>query len=208
MKPRLFTLPASLFALFSCSMISPSQATVITFDDLPLNTGNASFITNTYQGLVWSNFAAQNTILYTSTSTTSGYYYGLVSPSNEAFNAFGNPAEIDATSTNFNFLSAYLTGAWRSNLNIEVRGFSGGNLLYDQTVVASATNPTLFTFNYLNIDRLTFDSFGGQYAGFGSSGNNFVMDNFSFEFVPEPSSFLLAAFGALMLWPLLKRKRA
>ena len=34
------------------------------------------------------------------------------------------------------------------------------------------------------------------------------MDNFSFEFVPEPSSLLLATAGALLLWPLLKRKRA
>jgi hypothetical protein len=34
------------------------------------------------------------------------------------------------------------------------------------------------------------------------------MDNFTFEFVPEPSSLLLTVAGALLLWPLLKRKRA
>jgi hypothetical protein len=33
------------------------------------------------------------------------------------------------------------------------------------------------------------------------------MDNFTFEFVPEPSSLLLATAGALLLCPLLKRKR-
>ncbi len=33
------------------------------------------------------------------------------------------------------------------------------------------------------------------------------MDNFTYELVPEPSSLLLAAAGALLLWPLLKRKR-
>jgi hypothetical protein len=32
------------------------------------------------------------------------------------------------------------------------------------------------------------------------------MDNLTIEFVPEPSALLLAA-GALLLWPLLKRKR-
>src|SRR5260221_13569032 len=89
--------------------------------------------------------------------------------SNVAVNDFGAPAEIDSLGTNFNFLSAYLTGAWNNNLNIEVQGFSGTNLLYDTTVVASATSPTLFTFNYLDIDRLTFNSFGGQKnAGFPS----------------------------------------
>jgi hypothetical protein len=33
------------------------------------------------------------------------------------------------------------------------------------------------------------------------------MDNFTFDLVPEPSAFLLAGFGALMLCPLLKRRR-
>jgi hypothetical protein len=96
---------------------------------------------------------------------------------------------------------------WRSNLNIEVQGFSGTNLLYDQTVVASATNPTLFTFNYLDIDSLTFNSFGGQNAGFPlGSGGQFAMDNLSFGFVPEPSTVLLTAVGALTLYAFLKRK--
>ena len=81
-------------------------------------------------------------------------------------------------------------------------------MIYDQTVVAAATNPTLFAFNYLNIDRLYFNSFGGQSAGFSSSpGENFAMDNFNFEFVPEPSAFLLTAAGALMLWSVVERKR-
>lgn len=117
------------------------------------------------------------------------------------------PSEIDSPGTNFNFLSAYLTGELNNNLNIEVQGLNDTNLLFDETVVASATNPTLFVFNFLNINRLVFNSSGGQPA-FGTYGvPNFVMDNFTFEFVPEPSTLLLAVLGALMLGPLLKRKR-
>lgn len=189
-------------------MISPCRATVVTFDDLPVNTDTTSFIPGNYQGLIWSNLAVENAILSTNILGVTGYHYGMVSASNVTFNAFGNPVEIDSTGTNFNFLSTYLTGAWRSNLSIEVQGFSGATMLYGTTVVASATAPTLFAFNYLNIDRLTIDPFGGQYAGFGGYGNEFVMDNFTFEFVPEPSTMLLAALGALTLWPLLKRRRA
>ena len=139
---------------------------------------------------------------------TNGYYYGMVSAPNVAFNDWGGPAEIDSPGTNFNFLSAYLTGAWNDNLNIEVQGFNGTNLLYDQTVVASATNPTLFAFNYLDIDSLTFNSFGGQKdpAFPPGGGAQFAMDNMSFEFVPEPSTVLLAALGALALYAFLKRK--
>jgi hypothetical protein len=149
-----------------------------------------------------------NGILYGDLHGLDGTYYAVVSASNVVFNAVGNPTEIDSPSTNFNFLSAYLTGAWNSNLNIEVQGFNGPTMLYDTTVVASATSPTLFAFNYLNIDRLYFNSFGGQSAGFPyGGGSNFEMDNFTFDFVPEPSSFLLTAAGALMLWPVVKRRR-
>ena len=161
---------------------------------------------------MWSNFLALNGVLFPTvlSHSTNGFYYGVVSGSNIAVNGgAGGPAEIDSTGTNFDFLSAYLTGEWYSNLNIEVQGFRGGTLVYDQPVLASATNSTLFTFNYLNIDRLTFNSFGGQTAGFpgGGGGEEFVMDNFTFDLVPEPSTLLLAGFGALALCPFLKRRR-
>ena len=135
------------------------------------------------------------------------FYYGMVSASNAIYIGGYGPAEID-TFTNLNFLSAYLTGAWRSNLNVQVQGFRGGSLLYDTIVVASATNPTLFTFNYLDIDRLSFNTSGGEAAFEHDGGAIVVLDNLSFEFVPEPSSFLLTTVAALMLWPLLRRKRA
>ena len=198
----------AFLALFAFSLIPCCLATVITFDDIPKNTGTASFLQSSYQGLTWSNFGIVNAILYSDLHGSNGTLYGMVSASNVAFNAVGNPAEIVSPGTNFNFLSAYLTGAWNSNLNIEVQGFLEGNLLYNQTVVVSATNPTLFVFNYLNIDRLNFTSFGGQDAGFPyGGGTNFEMDNFTFEFVPEPSVFLLTAAGVLLLWPILKRRR-
>ncbi len=83
-------------------------------------------------------------------------------------------------------------------------------MLYDTTVVASATAPTWFTFNYLNIDSLTFTPSGGENAGFPpprAGGEQFAMDNMTIEFVPEPSSLLLATAGALPLCSLLKRRR-
>jgi hypothetical protein len=208
MKPRMFVPPLVLFAGLLFSGVFSATGTVVTFDDLSPHL-SGSFITNVYEGLVWSNFGAVNAVLDGSINGLSGYYYGMVSASNVAYNGFGLPAEIDSPVTNFNFLSAYLTGAWNSNLNIEIQGFRGGALLYDQTALVGATNPMLFTFNYLNIDRLYFNSFGGQNAGFPSgSGTHFVMDDLTFEFVPEPSSLLLTAGGVLTLWAFLKRKRA
>lgn len=209
MTARLLLLSVLFFVLFTLSRISPCWATVVTFDDLS-ETATGSFLANGYQGLVWSKFHCFNAILATNSPNVgvSGYYYGMVSTSNVVYNSFADTAEIDSPGTNFNFLSAYLTGAWNSNLNTEVQGFRGVNLLYDTTVVAGATSPTLFTFDYADIDRLTFSSFGGQDAGLGNGGTHFVMDNLAFEFIPEPSSFLLTAAGALTLWTVVRRTRA
>jgi len=203
----LFLTLAVFFGLLVFSAISAYCATIITFDDLH-ETASGSFIANGYQGLSWSNFAAKNAILLTDTFGVSGYYYGMVSPSNVAYGAFSGGAEIDSA-TNLDFLSAYFTGAWNSNLNIEVQGYRGRtNLIYDETLVVSATNATLFTFDYLDIDRLTFTPSGGQNAGFFLAGGvNFVMDNFMFEFIPEPSTFLLAALAAVSLAAVLRRQR-
>jgi hypothetical protein len=78
--------------------------------------------------------------------------------------------------------------------------------MYDQTVVLAGTAATQVVFSYMDIDRLDFISSGGNPV-LGVDSPIFTLDNLSFEFIPEPSSLLLATFGALVLWPLLKRKR-
>ena len=212
-KIRPSFLCAFLLMLMVFRLSLPCAAAVVTFDDLVVpRPADGINLTNAYQGLIWSNFSVLNAVAFTGLLGSNGYYNGMVSVSNVAVNAFGAPAEVDALGTNFNFESVYLTGAFNSNLNIEVLGFRSGSLVYSQLVVASATSATLFTFDYQNIDRLTFDAFGGEDAGFpvsqGAGDSHFAMDNFTFEFVPEPSSLLLATAGALLLCPFLKRKRA
>jgi len=206
MKTKSLALQLACSIVFTLSAITALSQTVITFDDLPSSLGGAP-IPTTYQALTWSNFFVVNAVLDSNFfGYVTGANYGMVSASNVAFNGGGSPAEIDSSVTNFNFLSAYLTGAWNSNLNIEVEGFNGAQKIYDTIVVASATNATLFTFDYFNIDRLYFDSYGGQVAFGPSPEYNFVMDNFMFEFIPEPSSLLLTCVGAVSLLAFLRRK--
>ena len=219
MKAKLFLL---LIIFFTLHPFSARSQTVVTFDDLQ-ETGSGAFFSyqyQGYQGLIWNNILCNNAILFTNlpvgytyvTNGLTGNFYGMVSASNVAVLVGGDNfvpnSEIDSPGTNFDFFSAYLTGQYNSNLNIQVQGFNGTNLVYDETKVVSATNATLFTFNYLNIDRLYFNSSGGEPA-FGTVGEpgTFIMDNFMFEFIPEPSTFLLAALGSVSLVALLKRKR-
>jgi len=212
----LFSAAVCLSLLAFCAGSTGAQ-TVVTFDDLS-ETGSGSWFSIKYQGyegLTWSNILCNNAILYTNVLALeipglpggrSGDYCGMASASNVVMLISG--CEIDSPSTNFDFLSAYLTGAWNNNQNIEVHGFNGAKEIYDTIVVASATNPTLFTFNYLNIDRLYFTSSGGQPAfGYSAPQSISIMDNFEFEFVPEPSSLLLTALGAVPLVAFLRRKR-
>jgi hypothetical protein len=219
MKTRCLLLPAAFCALFTFQLASAYSQTVVTFDNLN-ETGSGAFFSIQYQGyegLTWSNILCNNAILETGilarlsgtglSNGLTGDFYGMVSASNVAEMISG--CEIDSPGTNFDFFSAYLTGDQNSNLNVEVQGFRDTNLVYNQTVVASATNATLFTFNFLDIDRLYFTSYGGQ-AAFGSYNNpdGFIMDNFEFEFIPEPSALLLTTLGAVTLWAFVRRKRA
>ena len=154
-----------------------------------------------YQGLNWGNFGVWNSQVYASGGNTDGFVLGMVSPPNVAYNLGGDPVTIHSFlhGTNFNFFSVYLTSGLASNLNIEVQGFRSLNLLYDQSVTVGTTNPTLFTFNFLDIDKLTFTPSGGFPTWI-------VMDNLNFELVPEPCTLFLTVAGALLLWPIPKRK--
>lgn len=209
MKLRLYLVPAVCFGLLVFSAGSSRSQTVITFDDIPKNNGTSTFLQSNYHGLVWNSFAVGNGILSPDINghITNGYYYGVVSPSNVAVVGFAGTSVIDSPGTNFDFLSAYFTGGWNSNLNIEVQGFNGTTLVYDTIVIASATNPTLFTFNYLDISSLDFTGSGGLSAFDGVVDAGFAMDNFTFEFVPEPSPLLLTAAGLLTLRAFVKRSR-
>jgi hypothetical protein len=221
MKMRWCLLVSGFSTALVFSGISASSQTVVTFDDLH-ETGSGSYFSyqyQGYQGLTWNNILCNNAILFTNvlphedslfTNGLSGDYYGMVSASNVVMLgvSLDGVSEIDSPATNFNFLSAHLTGFVNSNLNIEVQGFNGASLFYDQTVVANATNPTLFTFDYLNIDRLVFSGSGGEPAFVPTEEDSgFIMDNFTFEFIPEPSSLLLTSLGLATLWAVAKRRR-
>jgi uncharacterized repeat protein (TIGR03803 family) len=144
---------------------------LITFDeligtDLPVPAG--------YFGLTWSNFEYLNGVAY---GQPSGFGAGVVSTNNVAFNNEGAPAAMSDAAP-FNLLSAYLTAAWDDNLQVEVQGYNGPELIYDNTYTLSATAPTLIAFNYVGVTSVQFISSGGTpHPGYGGSGSEFVMDN-------------------------------
>ncbi|WP_049631903.1 PEP-CTERM sorting domain-containing protein [Cellvibrio sp. pealriver] len=178
------------------SLASLTNATIITFDDLPHGTEVGTH----YAGLSWNN-------LYTTGSLggSGGYANAAVSGLNTAFNSSANDVEV--SSSLFNFTGAYFTAAWNDGLNITLTGSKNGLSLYTETVVVDTSGPTWFNFTFFGIDTLHFHSFGGianaVYASIGE-GEHFAMDNFTFNSiqtaVPESSSLILVGLGLLGLF--------
>ena len=122
------------------------------------------------------------------TRNPSGYGAAMVSVAKVAYNPGGAPASISSSSP-FALFSAYLTAAWNDNLQVEVQGYNGTALVYDNKYLLSATTPTLVRFNYVGVTSVNFFSSGGTpHLGYTGSGTQFAMDNLNVHVTPNPPS--------------------
>ncbi|MCX6345307.1 MAG: PEP-CTERM sorting domain-containing protein [Armatimonadetes bacterium] len=193
-------------------LIPTANAATLTFEDLQslaavanpwYSYGKIAQAPNGYGGLNWQNLWVMDVNTYT-WSPTSGYRNGAVSGAMVAYNSGGTSLSMLASSTPFTLHSAYLTGAWNNNLTVQAVGYRSNVQIYSKTVTVSALSPTLVSYDFANVDKITWNSWGGTNAGLGGSGNPFAMDNLSYELVPEPSQFLalLCGVGGMggMVW--------
>jgi hypothetical protein len=145
----------------------------LTFDDLPSTNGVG--LLPGYAGLYWNNASFLDGLL--TSLNPSGYQAGTVSPPNVIYNPSGNPATIIGI-TPFDLLSVYATAAWEDNLQLEAKTYIGNVLMYNVTNTLSATAPTLLNYNFYGVNRVVFSTSGGTpHSGYGSTGEQFVMDN-------------------------------
>jgi PEP-CTERM motif len=165
---------------------------ILTFDDLPTPATYGSPVPAGYGDFQWNNF----NYLDGADFIASGYQNGVVSASNVAFNGAGNPA-LFSSSGMFDLDSGWLTAAWNDGLSLEVLGFVGNTVVYDNTYVLDATAPTMVNFNYLQVDSVEFISSGGVNHGYDGSGAQFVMDDLTVT-VPEPTAYALLSVGAML----------
>jgi hypothetical protein len=97
-------------------------------------------------------------------------------------------AEIYAPRSTFNLNSAYLTAGFNDGLTVEVWGYVGSTLTYDNKYTVSTYGPTLVNFNYIGVTSVGFLSYGGTPHGYSVGGTAFRMDNLSVSFPPASIS--------------------
>jgi len=175
--------------------VLPGSSELINFDDL---LGSQRAVATGYQNMTWSNFFFLDALAL---DQSNGYTAGVVSVPKVAYNADGAPATMSASAP-FAFLSAYLTAAWNDNLQLEVLGYNGDSLSYDNIYKLSATTPTLIAFNYVGVTSVQFiSSDGTPHPGYNGSGAQFVMDDLTvipsvLPAMPPPMT-VLYSFGGL-----------
>ncbi|MBC7987944.1 MAG: hypothetical protein H7X93_14925 [Sphingomonadaceae bacterium] len=164
------------------SITATLVSTIVDFEDLGLQFLSEPDI---YRGMDWSDFAVNSLVF----SPGGGFTPGTTSGENSAFNYYARDTEI-TDATNFNFRSAQLTGGWNNGLQVTISGYDDGVLEYSVTVTVNADAPTFFTFDFLDIDRLTFHSEGGVRADPDSAGQgtHFVIDDMAFDVAPAAIS--------------------
>ena len=152
----------------------PAHAELINFDVFNTST-NDVMVPDGYDNLQWDNF-------YTTDGATfggSGYHAGVISKNNVAYNSYGDPADIFVASGSFKHVMAFFTAAWNDNLQLEIKGYLNGRLVFNKTFTLSATKPTPIVFG-VRVDTLDFRSYGGtpHLAYHNTSHYQFAMDSF------------------------------
>jgi hypothetical protein len=195
-----------------CACRGAKAQTTITFDDDPAD-GQGNGISNGYKGLNWDDgFGGGKN---PSWGLVDGTHYGL-NPSGYQparvsgdFVAYAIDMGFSSPTAHMIFNSVWITSAWRDGLTVEVDGYVGGVLTYQQLVNPSATAPTLYSFNWA-VDSVEFHGSGGvQHAGYTPiNAPDFALDDLTVT-TPEGNSAVLVCSGLLPILgvPFLRRRR-
>jgi hypothetical protein len=159
--------------------VPAGETTTLTFDDI--TKAQTKAIHNGYGGgLQWTRLGvADGRTAEVCAGCVNGYANGRVSGEYVAYVPLGGPGEVNAPAGwTFDFISAYFTAA--NDRQMEVFGYRDGVQVYSQIFTINSNEPTLLTANFLDVDRVVFNSRFGT-ARYSELGDTFAMDNFTYR---------------------------
>jgi hypothetical protein len=175
---------------FALLCAAPAAATPITLT-FEHASADADYIPDGYGGLDWNQFIAFD-VPTSGTPPGTGYGPGTISGTWVAFPFYGVPATI-SRSGGFNLYDGYFTAAWRDGLSVEAQAFRNGLMVYDKSWTLDHDAPSLLSFNFFDVDSVTFIATGGLNVVGGGDGTQFAMDDLRVEQTPIPAALPLFA---------------
>lgn len=164
---------------------SVSPRTTLNFDDVNVERDfgtpyhGVDFMPQNYGGLTWSSDWAVTNVdeWYTiAPYPDSGWFSGVTSGRQIAWNSGGVPVEITAKS--FNLHSFELTSVWDKTMSVEIVAYRHGEIVYDETVIVGDKHPTHVQLGLRRIDDLILTPTEIQVDRHsGSSGSYLVIDD-------------------------------
>lgn len=135
-----------------------AKTKTLDFDDVDVTAfAGADFMPVGYGGLTWSDtWVVMDPNQFAADTPRSGYFTGVTSGTQVAWNNGGAPLEI--TAKKFDLLSFNLTSAWDKKMDVDIVAYKKGEIVYDETFSVNDKAPTFIELNLMGIDRITFEA--------------------------------------------------
>ena len=193
------------------SLNSGAVAEIVDFEDIDLQ-GEVSLpapyvIGDHADYFYFANFGCFDSILADEALGYSGYTNGATSGNQAAYSVFAAPSSIVLSNYSagdrFDLAGGFFTSAWREGLQVRIRAFIGfdNEEIYDQTFTVNS-DASYLDLGITGASMVTFETYGGTFAGFSNDGSNFIMDDIDLTVVPAPS-----VITTVVLAGLLRRRR-